>query len=85
MSPVCLQIWRSWQIAAPLAPQLYLHSTCDALIPPSEIHLFRKMQETRGLWTATKEWPDSPHVEHYRLHPEEYIEQLQTFVKAVSK
>ena len=84
MSPVRLQIWHSWQIAAPLAPQLYLYSTCDALIPPSEVQLFRRMQEARGLWTATKEWPDSAHVEHYRLHPEEYTEQLNRFVKAVS-
>ena len=31
-------------MVAPVQPQLYLYSSADALIPPSEVHLFMQQQ-----------------------------------------
>ena len=43
--PDCLvQVWRAWDVVAPVQPQLYLYSSADALIPPSEVQLFMQQQ-----------------------------------------
>ena len=39
-----MQVWQSWQVVAPVRPQLFLSSQADALIPPAEINLFMKQQ-----------------------------------------
>lgn len=74
------QIWQAWESTAPKSPQLYLYSSADALIPPSEVQQFRKQQQQRGVQIHSKMWTDSAHCEHYRVHPEEYAKQLKQFV-----
>ncbi|KAK9823884.1 hypothetical protein WJX72_006171 [[Myrmecia] bisecta] len=77
------EVWRAWQTVAPRAPQLYLHSSNDALIPPAEVHRFIDMQRQRGVEVCHKEWLKSPHCEHYRRYPDEYKAELQAFLKAL--
>lgn len=74
------QIWQAWESTAPTCPQLYLYSSADALIPPSEVQQFQKLQKSRNVQVHSKMWTDSAHCEHYRVHPEEYVNQLQQFV-----
>ena len=77
---VCTQIWQAWGSTAPVCPQLYLYSSADALIPPSEVQKFQKSQQARGVKIRSRMWEDSAHCEHYRIHPDEYVDQLQQFV-----
>jgi Eukaryotic protein of unknown function (DUF829) len=37
------------------------------------------LQEARGVQVAQHLWRDSAHCEHYRVHPDEYVEQLRKF------
>jgi len=41
------------------------------------------VQEVRGVQMAMHAWQDSAHCEHFRLHPEEYTQQLRAFVKGL--
>ncbi len=43
----CSQLWQRWQDSSPLAPQLYLYSSADALIPPDRIKAFMASQVRR--------------------------------------
>ncbi len=45
----CSQLWQRWQDSSPLAPQLYLYSSADALIPPDRIKAFMASQVRRLL------------------------------------
>lgn len=75
------QIWQAWNNTAPLCPQLYLYSSADALIPLSAVQQFQEMQKQRGVQVYSKMWTDSAHCEHYRIHPDEYVSQLERFVE----
>ena len=45
MDSACdMQVWSAWDVVAPVQPQLYLYSSADALIPPSEVQLFMQQQ-----------------------------------------
>ena len=37
-------VWDAWQSAAPLCPQLYLHSAVDMLVPQQEVAAFQEVQ-----------------------------------------
>ena len=39
-----MQVWRAWDVVVPAQPHLYLYSSADALIPPSEVLLFMQQQ-----------------------------------------
>ena len=77
-----VQVWKAWMLV-PQCPQLYLYSSSDALIPSQEVERFMSMQRQRGVELYSKMWEDSPHCEHFRLHPEEYTDQLLQFLKRI--
>jgi len=51
------------------------------LIPPSAVQQFQEMQKQGGVQVHSKMWTDSAHCEHYRIHPDEYVSQLERFVE----
>jgi pimeloyl-ACP methyl ester carboxylesterase len=71
----------AWARHAPLAPQLYLYSSADALIPAAHVEAFMAQQARRGLRVEARRWEDSGHCEHLRRHPEEYTALVRRFVK----
>lgn len=52
----------------------------DCKLPMTVYHmLLYILQEARGVLIAQHAWQDSAHCEHYRVHPDEYVEQLRNF------
>lgn len=43
-----------------------------------------RLQRARGVSTTLKEWHDTAHCEHYRVHKEEYREELVAFLKSLT-
>lgn len=62
-------------------PQLYLHSEEDSVSPSSWVNAVVGEQKERGRDVSSFCWIDSEHVRHYLHHPEEYEEQVSTFLK----
>jgi hypothetical protein len=75
------KINQAWACSAPLAPQLYLYSSADKLIPYTHVEAFAAQQQARGVTTHLRKWEDSDHCEHYRWHKEEYTSLIRTFVE----
>jgi hypothetical protein len=61
-------------------PQLYLYSEDDTLCPAKFIEEWAEKEQKRVVvWK--KKWSNSKHVQHFRLHKEEYSKEVQQFVK----
>jgi len=75
------EIRAAWFHNAPLAPQLYLYSCADALIPAPQVESFMAQQAARGVSVDAHCWPDSPHCEHLRYHPEHYRRLVHAFLR----
>ncbi|XP_045114707.1 transmembrane protein 53-B-like isoform X3 [Portunus trituberculatus] len=62
------------------SPQLFLYSRADKLISFQDVELFMSERQRVGVPVVAKCWPDSPHVQHYRVYPEEYREVVYSFL-----
>ena len=64
------------------SPQLYFYSLDDKVIP--NIHHaiadFVDKNKQRGFEVYQKWWNESVHASHFKLHQEEYLQSLQTFL-----
>eukprot|EP00241_Pyramimonas_parkeae_P012342 CAMPEP_0114230742 /NCGR_PEP_ID=MMETSP0058-20121206/3639_1 /TAXON_ID=36894 /ORGANISM="Pyramimonas parkeae, CCMP726" /LENGTH=300 /DNA_ID=CAMNT_0001341977 /DNA_START=211 /DNA_END=1113 /DNA_ORIENTATION=- len=69
-----------WADLAPLCPQLLLYSEEDVLIPPADIENHMTAQISRGVNVMSRKWIDSLHVEHFRKYPDEYVDEVASFV-----
>ena len=62
------------------SPQLYLYSKADQLISYEEVRGFIEERRQDGVKVTEKCWEDSPHVAHFRMHPEEYGRHVRAFI-----
>lgn len=62
----------AWRELTPPCPKLYLYSEADALVDPWTIQNHMQSEAVRGSRIYAHKWRDTPHVEHYRLHPDQY-------------
>lgn len=63
--------------------QLYLYSKADQICTYESIEQFRATQLRHGGRIEAICWSDSAHVEHGRMHPEEYNKACIAFVRKV--
>ncbi|XP_069187296.1 LOW QUALITY PROTEIN: transmembrane protein 53 [Procambarus clarkii] len=71
-----------WALVEDVArcPQLFLYSQADKLISSDDVEFFITERQKLGVPVVAKCWTDSPHVQHYRMHPEEYRESVYSFL-----
>ncbi|KAI6184651.1 Transmembrane protein 53 [Aphelenchoides bicaudatus] len=65
--------------------QLYLYSKVDFMIRAKDVDKFIDHQKGMGANITSKCWPDSPHIQHLRVHPDEYQKLCTDFVNEVVK
>ncbi|GBF94577.1 hypothetical protein Rsub_06692 [Raphidocelis subcapitata] len=70
----------AWHALTPPCPKLYLYSESDVLVSPETIQRHMQAEAVRGARVYAHKWADTPHVEHYRLHPEQYATLVERFV-----
>jgi hypothetical protein len=70
----------AWHELTPPCPKLYLYSESDVLVSPDTIQRHMQAEAVRGARVYAHKWADTPHVEHYRLHPEQYTAIVARFV-----
>lgn len=65
------------------SPQLYFYSLDDKVIPNIHhaIEEFVEKNRQRGLEVYKKWWEKSTHASHLKVHPEEYLTNLDKFVR----
>ena len=61
-------------------PQLYLYSRGDTVAPPQWVEEVMRGQREKGIDISYHCWEDSEHVQHFREHTQEYIEQVRRFL-----
>jgi hypothetical protein len=69
----------AWHELTPPCPKLYLYSESDVLVSPDTIQSHMSAEAVRGSRVYAHRWVDTPHVEHYRLHPEQYTSIVARF------
>ena len=62
-------------------PALVLYSTDDPLTVTDRIVGLINHWKTNGVRVRSKAWPKSAHVQHFRLHNEEYVDEVERFLK----
>ncbi|KAK7066416.1 Transmembrane protein 53 [Halocaridina rubra] len=61
-------------------PQLFLYSKADKLIAADDVEFFITERQKLGVPVMKRCWDDSPHVQHFRHHPEEYSNSIYNFL-----
>eukprot|EP00737_Agarophyton_chilense_P000632 gb/GEZJ01000701.1/.p1 GENE.gb/GEZJ01000701.1/~~gb/GEZJ01000701.1/.p1 ORF type:complete len:441 (-),score=61.80 gb/GEZJ01000701.1/:1195-2358(-) len=63
-------------------PQLYFYSGDDKVIPnmKNSVEEFMEKNRQRGLEVYNKFWEKSIHASHLKVHPDEYIANLSSFI-----
>ncbi|KAG5882633.1 hypothetical protein JTB14_001823 [Gonioctena quinquepunctata] len=65
------------------APAQYFLSKSDPIGAEESNMRVRECWENMGIQVSWKCWDNSPHVGHYRLHPKEYVEVLNSFLETL--
>lgn len=60
---------------------MFLYSIKDIVCGYKDIEKFHILMKEKGYNVRAKCWEDSPHVEHFRFHPEEYVNLVVDFVE----
>ena len=61
-------------------PVLMLYSSADIIAPVRKLDAVVEGWERSGVIVHARKWDDSPHVSHFRCHPEQYKEELHRFL-----
>lgn len=64
--------------------QLYLYSSADTICSAKSIEEFQVAQLDRSCVIRSQCWNDSPHVEHFRAHTEEYSQLCLDFLNELN-
>ncbi|XP_028552913.1 transmembrane protein 53 isoform X3 [Dendrobium catenatum] len=64
----------------PKCPQLYIYSSADRVIPAKCVESFVEKQRRAGHEVRACNFGNSPHVDHFRNHPNLYTSQLTSFL-----
>lgn len=65
----------------PKCPQLYIYSSADRVIPAKCVESFVDKQIRAGHEVRACNFGNSPHVDHFRNHPNLYSSQLTSFLE----
>jgi hypothetical protein len=70
-------------VQLPSVPQLYLYSLDDSIVKDLDksVREYIDAQRRRGLEVYQKVWEQSQHATHFKVHPEEYKAQVESFLK----
>jgi hypothetical protein len=70
-------------VQLPSVPQLYLYSLDDTVVKDLDksVRQYIDAQRQRGLEVYHKVWEQSQHATHFKLHPEEYKAQVESFLR----
>ncbi|KAH9366553.1 hypothetical protein HPB48_017452 [Haemaphysalis longicornis] len=66
---------------SPLCPQLFLYSEGDTVCSHHSIRAFAEARRTRGAPVEEVVWKDSPHVQHFVLHRNQYVTSVIDFMQ----
>ncbi|KAJ3675259.1 hypothetical protein LUZ60_004301 [Juncus effusus] len=77
--------WQTLYNSANVGPILIFCSETDDLAPYSVIHEFAKKLEERGADVSMMKWDVSPHVGHYKYHPDEYRASVKNLLQKAAK
>jgi len=61
-------------------PQGFIYSPIDRMVNVDHLQTFIQERQNRGITVSILTFPDSPHVQHYRYHPEAYKNFVRDFV-----
>ncbi|KAI4487716.1 hypothetical protein M0802_011906, partial [Mischocyttarus mexicanus] len=61
-------------------PQLFLYSNTDTLIPAADVEKFASRRAERGVRVQLVLFTNSPHVKHYAMYREVYVNTVYSFI-----
>ncbi|KAL2716592.1 transmembrane protein 53 isoform X1 [Vespula squamosa] len=61
-------------------PQLFLYSNTDTLIPAADVEKFASRRAERGVHVQLVLFTNSPHVKHYAMYREVYVNTVCSFI-----
>lgn len=61
-------------------PQGFIYSSIDKMVDPVHLEDFIRNRRLQSEEVSVLRFDDSPHVQHFRVHPQEYQDFVKTFV-----
>ncbi|KAH8035397.1 hypothetical protein HPB51_005121 [Rhipicephalus microplus] len=77
----CESTYNALLAESPLCPQLFLYSEKDAICSHQSIHAFAAARRAKGVPVEEVFWQDSPHVQHFVLHRNQYVTSVTDFMR----
>ena len=75
-----LVYWEDLLMSNWKVPQGFIYSGVDKMVDPFHLEDFIRHRKQHSTHVSVLRFEDSPHVQHFRVHPQEYEDFVQNFV-----
>ncbi|KYQ94219.1 putative transmembrane protein [Tieghemostelium lacteum] len=84
-TPVMIRYRKNLTLSSSRFPHLLIYSKIDLLVTENQVQNYKKLLEKQidSNLVMSKCFDDSPHVLHYKIHPKEYVNEIDSLLEKI--